>query len=314
LEFFNGSSIYAANRTIDMSKQFYAGSISKWISSLIIAQFMKEGLISINEPVSNYIPTFKNIGNNRITIKHLLTHTSGLDADNGANGEFYPQRQAKPISKRTFDYDVVMGSLQFTPGSQWSYSSLGYIVLGKIISHIGKKDYKTIANDYVLEPLGLSETMYVDSELQLKANLYIKEFERRLISNYMSNDVLDYFLASGGLITSTNDLRKIARYFLGLDVSRIPASLVSLFKTPLVTGVSGYDWNAYHQSITFGLGTNIGKRQSTGNLTIGQESSARSFIYIDFTYNKYLVGVLPFVGSDNGHNIEKLINTCWLSK
>ena len=115
---------------------------------------VEDGKISLDDPVSKYLDGTPSRWK-RITIRHLLTHTSGIPDFNNENipvddgpGDF-DQREFKALSRRW---------LHFAPGEEWRYSNSNYHLLGMIIDKITGKPYGDFLRERIFEPLGMTRT------------------------------------------------------------------------------------------------------------------------------------------------------------
>src|SRR5579875_2119164 len=125
---FNGSVLVVKNGTVLLNKGygyadmetkrannsatvFYIGSITKVFISTAIMQLQEKGLLNIHDPLSKYIPDFPNA--NKITLYHLLTHTSGIPEHD---------ETTEPISHNDLIKKIAKGHLRFRPGTGWLYS------------------------------------------------------------------------------------------------------------------------------------------------------------------------------------------------
>ncbi len=124
-------------------------SLSKVVSTTILAlKLVEEGYISLHSKVSSILSDFSH---ENITVFHLLTHTSGLPADD---------KKYKDCTGREELYRFINGlKLNHEPGTYVEYSCFGYIVLGRIIEHF-KEDLDRCAEEEIFKPLGMFNTMY----------------------------------------------------------------------------------------------------------------------------------------------------------
>lgn len=147
--------IKAKNETV-----YGAASISKLITATAIMQLYEKGLIDLDAPVTEYIPEFsiksrsENIGN--ITVRMLLTHHSGLPRDK-ASGFFGPTDE----SFRDMVSSLYNQYLSFPPGKIYSYSNLGYDILGVVIERVSGEKYSEYTTRHILEPLDMSMASFV---------------------------------------------------------------------------------------------------------------------------------------------------------
>lgn len=122
---------------------FQIGSISKSFCALAILKLVDAGKLSLDTEVRDLLPGVALPDGARITVRHLLTHSSGLPAD-------------APLFPRGGDGLLWQG---FEPGSQFSYSNTGYGLLGEIASRLYAMPYHQVLTQAVLEPLGLGEIL-----------------------------------------------------------------------------------------------------------------------------------------------------------
>jgi len=131
--------------------------------------------LSLDEPAQTYLPTFKRP---HITCRHLLTHTSGLPA-------------WKPLYIEAASPDTVIEHLrdmplESAPGEKVTYSCLGYIMMGKLISAITEEPLDNLAHNAIFKPLGMNRTQY-NPPSQMHDNCAATEdsnsFERRMVKS-----------------------------------------------------------------------------------------------------------------------------------
>ena len=125
-------------RPVTPAHYFQIGSISKSLASLAVLKLVDEGKLSLDTQIWTLLPEFP-IEGPPVTVRHLLTHSSGLASD-------------PPLAPRT-------GKLWqgFTPGSQFSYSNTGFQMLGLIVAKLRGKSYAEALAEDVLGPLGMIE-------------------------------------------------------------------------------------------------------------------------------------------------------------
>lgn len=135
---------------------FRIASLSKQFTAVAIMQLQEQGILSVHDRVSRYLPSFPH--GDAITLHHLLTHTSGLaeitDFPNLAELQRHPTSPKQII---TYIKDL---PLEFTPGTQCIYSNTGYIVLGAIIEAVTHIPYEHYIQEHLLIPLRLNATYY----------------------------------------------------------------------------------------------------------------------------------------------------------
>ena len=142
---------------------FQTGSVAKQFTAAGILLLAEEGKLGLDDPLAMHFPSAPAVWH-RIRIRHLLTHTSGLK-DYG-DDEIDYRKDYKEVDL----LKVAMGMpLEFEPGSQWSYSNTGYVVLGILTSKLAGMHWSKFQKQRIFEPLGMT-TARVISELDIVAN------------------------------------------------------------------------------------------------------------------------------------------------
>ncbi|MFI9273367.1 serine hydrolase domain-containing protein [Kitasatospora sp. NPDC052896] len=155
-------------RKVADNAHFHIGSISKTFESVVILQLAAEGRIDLDQSVQSYLPGLIPAGFAPITVRELLTMTSGLpDVFEGGPVLTADQQIAEHLQYRTFD-DEIEGTLRptgrpwptahFAPGTEQQYNSLGFRIGGALIEHITGRSYKDEVTSRILEPLHLDQT------------------------------------------------------------------------------------------------------------------------------------------------------------
>lgn len=140
--------------------RFRIGSITKAFTATLALQLVDSGRIVLDEPVSRYLPEYSGTTFDRITVRHLLTRTSGLPDYNDdpayfnevQNGQLNNEQRPRRISRLL---------LRFEPGKQYGYSNDGYHVLGAVIEHLAGGRYEQLLSERILRPLGLANSGYM---------------------------------------------------------------------------------------------------------------------------------------------------------
>jgi CubicO group peptidase (beta-lactamase class C family) len=166
---FNGSVLVAQNGKIILEKgygfknkkenllntantQYQIGSITKQFTSAIILQLVASKKMTLQDKLSKYIPGYP-VGDS-ITVEQLLTHTSGI-YNYTNDGNFMRDRSEHPIARDSLLAFFEYKPLDFSPGTKWSYSNSGYILLGMIIEKVTGKSYFRVVRENIFEPLGM---------------------------------------------------------------------------------------------------------------------------------------------------------------
>ena len=111
--------------------KFRLGSITKQFTATVVMQLVEQGKIKLDAKISDYLPEYRKDTGSKVTIHHLLTHTSGIPSYTDQPG-FFENVSRNPYKVDEFVKKYASGDLQFEPGSKYSYNNSGYFLLGAI--------------------------------------------------------------------------------------------------------------------------------------------------------------------------------------
>ncbi|MEJ2710817.1 MAG: serine hydrolase [Anaerolineales bacterium] len=156
-----------------MDTVYHCWSMTKIPTAIAILQLQEKGLLDIDDPVEKYLPFFqveyKGTQIHEITIHQLLSHTSGLPDPVPAiigwvhyEDKIYDQTEL--VKQNLPDYN----QLKYAPGSDSSYSNLGYMVLGAVIEAVSGQSYENYVIEHVLKPANMSQTNFLYTDTMQK--------------------------------------------------------------------------------------------------------------------------------------------------
>lgn len=160
-----GSRDVARHLPVRTDTFFEIGSITKQFTAACIMQLQEAGKLQIDRPLSDYLPDAPHA--REVTLRQLLTHTSGLhDYLDGPQAQM-EQLASRPISYRDLIARIAKLPLDFPPGSKWSYSNTGYLLLGKVIEKVSGESYRAYLQHHILGPLHMTNTYTTADEGRL---------------------------------------------------------------------------------------------------------------------------------------------------
>lgn len=140
--------------------KFRIGSITKSFTAILALQLVERGKIKLDDRVTDYLPEFSPKTGDKIKVRQLLTHTSGLPDYNHVPDFFRAVQSGlwsnTEILKRISEYDLL-----FEPGTKFNYSNDGYRVLGAIIERVSGKSYEQVLRENILAPLNMRNSGYI---------------------------------------------------------------------------------------------------------------------------------------------------------
>lgn len=241
--------------------KFRIGSMTKQFTAMLVMQLVAEKKVDLQAKLSAYLPFYRKDVGEKVTIHHLLTHTSGIPSytDDMAAME---QVVRDPYPPAEFVAKSCSGDLQFEPGSRFRYSNSGFFILGAVVEAVTGKPYEQLLQERIFGPLGMKNTGYdrPGPVLANRAAGYVSTFDGCDNARYM-NMSLPY--AAGALYSTVDDLFLWDRA-LSTD-KLLGADLRAVMFKPQVTiggGVSyAYGWMVRERAVPGGGGA-AGKEEA----------------------------------------------------
>jgi len=136
---------------------FRIGSVTKQFTAVAILQLVQQGKIALDDDITKFLPDYPTAGR-KITVQHLLTHTSGIKSFTSMPSYAAGMRQDISVKEMI---DRFKGEpLEFNPGERWNYSNSGYFLLGAIIERASGMTYEQYLEKNVFQALGMKRTYY----------------------------------------------------------------------------------------------------------------------------------------------------------
>jgi CubicO group peptidase (beta-lactamase class C family) len=140
---------------------FDMASLTKLLATTpAVLQLYEQGKVAIDEPVQTYLPDFNPAGDPRraqVTVRMLLTHTSGIGGDLSRQGPW----GVVAADKADGLHRALGAPLEFDPGQTFHYSDIGFILLGEIVERITGEPLDIYTSDHIFAPLGMTDTRYI---------------------------------------------------------------------------------------------------------------------------------------------------------
>lgn len=194
---------------------FRVASISKPITATAIMQLVERGLVSLDDPIQKYVPSFPRKPQGEIRLRHLLTHTSGIRhyAGNEMNNRepYATVEQALTVFKDD--------PLLFAPGERYSYSTYGFNLLAGVVEAVTRRSFDEYLRLNIFGPAGMSATSLERPQdlVRGRGRQYIRGLTPGSVMNAPYAD-LSVKWAGGGIISTVIDL---ARFDIALNAGRL---------------------------------------------------------------------------------------------
>lgn len=313
---------------------FRMASITKTFAATAIMQLVEDGLIRLNTTVGEILPQFSKQPFQYITIWHLLTHTSGLYPDEGCFDEVAPPSQWAFIEdavnkwdgKGEFDWltPALYAGLRCPVGTEWQYSTFGYVILGEVISRVSGQNVHDYIEEKIVRPLKMKDSgFYFTPETAARTfarNQQHKDYLEKIASGELNdrestnapwNQIPN---TGGGMHATVYDLIRFGNaYAFGgrLDGARILGrKSVEKMSTVQLQGIPDHCWGANEPNRLYGIGFDIRRGQSFlySDRTIMHEGFGACTLDIDLEEQLVAAWFVPFDEGANGWSAEPLYN------
>lgn len=212
--------IYADTSTI-----YRIASISKTFTAFLMMQMIEKGYFKLDDPIEKYLPEIKGLigysDSTLITFRHLASHTSGLIPEpklkNAADGPIEDWENKILLS-------IPTTSFQAKPGMEYSYSNIGYGILGLAISRATNKPFIRLVNDNIFGPLNMKNSFYivpVSDTIRLSLGVGTYSDNKDIKTPYREHKGRGYKVPNGGIYTTPNDLAKFVIALMGTSDKKI---------------------------------------------------------------------------------------------
>src|SRR4051812_13191582 len=183
---------------------FEAGSGSKQFTAASILLLARDGKLSLDDAVRKYVPELPDYGA-PLTIRHMLTHTSGL-RDWGSIEAIagWPRTTRAYTHAHVLDIVSRQKALNFTPGTEWSYSNTGYNLAAMIVARVSGTPLAAFSAERIFKPLGMTRTSWRDDFTRIVKHRAIAY--DRAADGYHQDMPFEDVHGNGGLLTTVGDL------------------------------------------------------------------------------------------------------------
>jgi CubicO group peptidase (beta-lactamase class C family) len=222
-----------SKRPMEKGAIFRIASMSKPITGAAAMIMLEEGKLRLNDPVSKFLPEFKNSkvalprgdsgefylvpADRELTIRDLLTHTNGL-MTGGIGSKSGPPRMVEGDTLAAYIPRLGAVPLDFQPGTQWAYSGYaGPDTLSRIVELVSGQPYDEFLRTRIFQPLGMKDTFFYppDDRRPRLATLYSKSPKGLLkAENQDGFSLKTYFSGGGGLMSTAEDYLQFAQMLL----------------------------------------------------------------------------------------------------
>ncbi len=213
--------------------RFTIASLGKAMTAHLVLTLVEEGRVSLDSPIATYLPAFNKGIADKVTVHHLLTHSSGLS---------WWAKEGTGYETRSYSLEELVKlaeglNLHFEPGSQTGYSNSGYNLLAAIIEHVTGKTFEDAMRERIFKPAGMRDTgfAWLNEVVARRATGYDRLSDGRYTPATYNNQ--SYAIGAGGLYSTVDDM---FRWNMYLDRKLAPELRELMFTSHV--GGNGYGW------------------------------------------------------------------------
>ncbi len=259
---------------------FESGSVAKQFTAAALVLLQQDGKLSIDDPVKKYIPELPDYGS-PLTIRHLLNHTAGL-RDWGAVLSLTGAGRGDRVITQDLALDVIIHqkALDFTPGSEYSYSNSGYNLAAIIVERVSKQKFPAFVEERLFKPLGMKNSSWRDDYQRIVPGR-AQAYSRQGNGPWRHNMPFMNVYGNGGMLTTVGDWMK---WNAMLDSQSLGAPLVQALETRGVLNDG--------RKISYALGLTVDKYKGLKDVAHGGATAGYQTFLTRYPDNKVSIGVM----------------------
>ena len=256
----------ALRQDLDQHTLFAAASMSKWVTALGIMSLVQRGKIDLDAPIAGYLSRWQlpdsDFRNDQVTVRRLLSHTSGL-GDGLGFGDYKADEKlpsleeslAHPRASSGLDVALILSR---EPGSEWDYSGGGYLILELIIEEVSGQTFAAYMQESIFDPLAMTRSTYA----------YIGSYNNRSDSYDRQGQLAPGYQyacsAATGLSSTLSDMSKLVQALVtaGNNPTFLSQATINSMRQPNGS-IMGFD--------IWGLGTILYAATDSGDVIFGHD-------------------------------------------
>ena len=142
-----------------MTSQEPIASCSKWLTAALVMTFVDQGKISLDDKVSTYLPIFAKYGKGYITLRHCLSHMTGIQQEPVKLMTLFERRKYATLEDEVNDF-ASKKEIDFNPGSGFFYGGVGLDLAARVIEVVAKRQFEQLMQERIMRPLNMRSTSF----------------------------------------------------------------------------------------------------------------------------------------------------------
>lgn len=138
------------------------GATSEWLTTALVLLLVDEGKISLDDKISRYLPEFGRYGKNYVTIRHCLSHFTGIQSEGGKLKKMFDKKKFASLEEEVNSFAA--RAIQRNPGEEFRYTNMGFSIAGRLLEVVSKKRFDMLAQQKLFRPLGMRQTSFTSMD------------------------------------------------------------------------------------------------------------------------------------------------------
>ncbi len=217
-----------------LDTRFETGSVSKWIAAIAVMKLVDQGVLALDAPILQYLPDYRADTGARLTLRHLMSHASGVPNELVAARKADPKVANTELDQMEAVRRYASADLWFEPGAKWDYSHSNWLIVKAIVERASGRAYRDCVTDWLTAPLGLRDSGIFRGESSAVPRMALAYAGAGAAWQRKVNAVPDYMAMAGGFYSSAPDMLRLMDSVLDGAVLT-PAARAALMKV-VMTG------------------------------------------------------------------------------
>lgn len=214
-----------AGTPLQLNTRFETGSVAKWIAAMVVMKMVDQGVLALDAPVTRYLPDYRGDTGARLTLRHLMSHASGVPNDVQAARKRDPSVAYTELDQMEAVRRYASGDLLFAPGTDWDYSHANWLIVKAIVERVSRRTYRDCVAEWITAPLKLNDSGIFSGESSTVPGMAVAyaDTQRKLSA------VPDYMAMAGGFYSCASDMLRLMDGVLSGDILS-PAARATLMR------------------------------------------------------------------------------------
>jgi CubicO group peptidase (beta-lactamase class C family) len=229
--------------------RYELGSIAKWVAAVVVLSLVDSGRVALDAPISTYLPEYRRDTGARLTLHHLLTHTSGLP-----NAVVAALRADSTLARTSLgSADAVArfgeGDLLFEPGSRFDYAHVNWLLVRAVVERVTGRPYADVVRATLWTPLGLRGSGTFTGDFAQLPGSAVGYAALAPVPRRRTVPMPDFMAAAGGAYATADDLLALLQ---GVHAGPVLSPTARALLTRVYVPAEGYAYGSRVRELALG--------------------------------------------------------------